>query len=289
MNGFLLIDKPVGSNSFKLVIALRKMLGQRRIGYAGTLDPLASGLMILAIGEYTKLLPYLEAKDKVYEVTVLLGQVSNTYDTDGEMSTVEVKDIPEKNRIEQVLAESFTGEIQQIPPKFSAIQIDGKRAYDLARKGHEFELKSRPVQIFSSKLLDYIYPELRLEVHCSSGTYIRTIAHDLGQKLGTGGLVSQLRRTRIGDIDVAGALPLASLNVDFVNKNLVPPRTIFKNRSMVDLSESQYSVLTLGNFIDNVFNLQGDALGFFKEEVVGVIELTENGSKLKFKKKLHIF
>lgn len=289
MNGFLLIDKPVGSNSFKLVIFLRKLLGQKRIGYAGTLDPLASGLMILAIGEYTKLLPYLEAKDKVYRVTVRLGQVSNTYDADGEISDVAVEHIPSREEIELVLKENFQGEIQQIPPKFSAIQIDGKRAYDLARKGREFELKARSVQIFSSKALDYIYPELGLEVHCSSGTYIRTIAHDLGQKLGCGGMVLQLRRTRIGKIDVERSVALGSLRADELNKFIVPPREIFKDRLMVDLTESQYLVLSLGNFIDNTANISGEALGFYRDEVVGVIETTENGSKLKFRKKLHIF
>ncbi len=289
INGFLLIDKPEGINSFKLVIALRKISNQKRVGYAGTLDPLASGLMILALGEYTKLLPYLEAADKVYQVGIKFGEVSDSYDADGQISPIEVSEKPTLKIIKEELARNFQGKIRQIPPRFSAIQIGGKRAYDLARKGEQFELKERPVQIFSTEVLDYSYPYLNLEIHCSSGTYIRSFAHQLGENLKCGGLVSKLRRTKIGKLSVEDSFPLASLNLEVVNKIFVSPREIFKGMSQIELEKSQYEVLSKGNFIENPELLSGEALGFFENQLVGIIETTENGRKLKFKKKLHIF
>lgn len=293
MNGFLLIDKESGINSFKLVVALRRLAGEKRIGFAGTLDPLASGLMILALGEYTKLLPYLEAKDKVYQVRVRLGQVSDTYDVDGKVEDVQVNfsdgKQPTLEQIEAILQRDFQGEVKQIPPRFSAIKIDGVRAYDMAREGQQFEMKSRSVQIFYTKILEYKYPELDLEVHCSSGTYVRSIAHDLGQMLGCGGVVSELRRLKIGDIGVGRATPLASLNSDELSKFFIPTKEVFPDRQILNLNENQYEILAKGNFVPNLEGLEGEALGVFRDEVVGVVETTDNGSKLKFKKKLLIF
>lgn len=295
MNGFLLIDKEQGLNSFKLVVILRKLAGQKRVGYAGTLDPLASGLMVLALGEYTKLLPYLEAKDKVYRVGVKLGVISNTYDAEGQVEVYPEARQPSLEEIKEILADNFTGEIKQIPPKFSAIQIDGKRAYDLAREGHQFELKERPVQIFYAKVLDYQYPELKLEVHCSSGTYIRSLAHDLGEKLSCGAMVADLRRTKIGGLSIEQALPLDKIKEAPLINFFTPPSLIFKDvfsaKQIIALGKEQYEVLAHGNFIENesVLGVGGVGLAFYKGEVVGVVETTERGSKLKFKKKLHIF
>jgi len=313
MNGFLLIDKARGINSFKLVLALRKIAGQKRVGFAGTLDPLASGLMILALGEYTKLLQYLEAKDKVYHVTMRFGVVSDTYDTDGQVvpfvNLSEAQEAPTFQQIEEVLSRDFTGEINQIPPRFSALRIDGKRAYDMAREGQQFEMKARPVQIFSSKILSYNFPELSLEVHCSSGTYIRSLAHDLGQKLGCGAVVSVLRRTKVGQLKVEDSVALEKLNEAPLSSFFVQPEkvlaSVFGEESILQLSEGDYEVLARGNFIENGFGLPvghgggevnhrlGGAsevgLAFFRGEVVGVVETTEGGSKLKFKKKLLIF
>lgn len=301
MNGFLLIDKPQGINSFKLVMALRKLTGQRRVGFAGTLDPLASGLMVLALGEYTKLLSYLEARDKVYVVDILLGKVSDTYDTDGQVQdgTAAAGARPvSREVIDALLVEYFVGEISQTPPRFSAVQIAGKRAYDLARKGVDFQLASRQVQIFSCRILDYDFPNLRLEVHCSSGTYVRSLAHDLGEKLGCGGVVAGLRRLKVGDLSVEDAVSLEQMPAEGVDKFLLSPRRIFENifkpEQMIEVNQSEYAVLARGNFIDNTFGLAVDAaasqgLAFFEGQLVGVVETIENGQKLKFKKKLHIF
>jgi tRNA pseudouridine55 synthase len=299
MNGFLLIDKASGINSFKLVLALRKIAAQKRVGFAGTLDPLASGLMVLALGEYTKLLSYLEAKDKVYQVTMRFGVVSDTYDIDGQVvpfvNLEGVQPPPTLGQIEAALARDFTGEINQIPPRFSALRIDGKRAYDMAREGQQFEMKARPVQIFSSKVLEYNFPELSLEVHCSSGMYIRSLAHDLGQKLGCGAVVSVLRRTKVGKLDVGDSVLLDKLNDAPLSSFFVQPEKVlagvFPEEALLKLEEGDYEVLARGNFIGNSFGLPvgGVGLAFFRGEVVGVVETVEEGSKLKFKKKLLIF
>ena len=327
MNGFLLIDKEggknnsrtssssggknnsrtsgssAGLNSFKLVIALRKIANQKRVGYAGTLDPLASGLMVMALGEYTKLLPYLESRDKVYEVEILLGSSSDTYDTDGVVVQREVKKIPSRIRLEEILKTSFTGKLEQRPPRFSAIQIGGKRAYDLARQGEDFQLKRRPVEIFNIEILHYDFPVLRLRVHCSSGTYIRSLAHDLGEALGCGGVVSALRRTAVGQLQVEKAVALSAINAQNLESSFIDPREIFVDKKCIQLSDEEYAVLARGNFIDNIVfphnkpreklpeRLSEDesAVAFRQGSVVGIVETTQAGSKLKFRRKLHIF
>jgi tRNA pseudouridine55 synthase len=191
MIGFLFIDKAKGEASFNGVTTLRKLLSQRRIGFAGTLDPLATGLMIYAIGDATKLLTYLDKSDKVYETVVHLGGVSSTYDAAGKVEVNAGCPEPTRRQIEKLLEDYFTGEIHQTPPVFSAIKVKGKPAYSYARKGKEIELKSRKVSIFEIEIVTYSWPLLRLRVHCSSGTYIRSIAHDLGKMLGCGGYVDE--------------------------------------------------------------------------------------------------
>jgi tRNA pseudouridine55 synthase len=294
MNGFLLIDKESGLNSFKLVLALRRIANQKRVGFAGTLDPLASGLMILALGEYTKLLSYLEARDKVYEVVVELGKTSDSFDADGEIVDRNLLNLPgfkppAQEEISAVLREKFTGKIIQIPPRFSAIQIEGKRAYKMAREGQSFEMKGRPVEIFSTEILQYNFPRLKLRVHCSSGTYIRSLSNDLGEELGCGGMVTELRRTAVGGIKVEKAVALKDLSSENLSANLTGPREIFAGRDSLDLNEEDYRVLARGNFIDNRLPLTGESLAFLDGQVVGVVETTLQGSKLKFRKKLNIF
>jgi tRNA pseudouridine55 synthase len=290
MNGFLLIDKESGINSFKLVLALRRIANQKRVGFAGTLDPLASGLMILALGEYTKLLPYLEAKDKVYEVKIWLGRKSDSYDIDGQVEEVPVTNVPTRPVVEKLLQEKFTGKLEQRPPRFSAIQIGGRRAYSMAREGQEFELKRRPVEIFSVEILTYEFPFLRLRVHCSSGTYIRSLAHDLGEELGVGGVVRELRRTKVGEVEVTGAVKLDQLQRENLAQYIIDPREIFRFVEFLELDETQYDILARGNFIDNNLSKKSEQVfALYRGELAGVIETTLGGRKLKFRKKLNIF
>lgn len=215
-DGILLVDKPAHMSSFGVVARIRRVLSKQadkkvKVGHTGTLDPFATGLMILVIGKecrnagtYTKL-------DKIYEATFVLGQKSTTGDPEGEITRVSDEQ-PTPQQVSHVLA-NFTGEMKQRPPLFSAIKIDGQRAYKLAREGKEVEMPERTVTIHSLDLLDYAYPELTIRTHVSSGTYIRSLAVAIGEALGTGAYCSQLRRTRIADWDIAAAQTLQAFGI----------------------------------------------------------------------------
>ncbi len=254
MLGFLLIDKPKGITSFRIVQILRRVLGIKRIGYAGTLDPLATGLMIVAIGEATKFLPWLEKKSKNYQVKIRLGAVSTTYDADGEISNFDgAKGQPDLSEIKKVIAENFLGERWQMPPDFSAIKIGGKRAYALARKGLEVNLKKRKVNFFEIKVLDYAAGVLDLDVHCSSGTYIRSLAHDLGQILHVGGYVEELKRTKIDKYELINAVPLDLITAENISQYLITPQQFLSDWLHVDLNQEEYDLLKQGKYIQKFF------------------------------------
>ena len=204
----LLIDKPSGMTSFGVVARVRRKLSQQlgkkaKVGHTGTLDPFATGLMIIVTGKECRNAGTYSKLDKVYEATIQLGQTSSTGDPEGEI--IEVSDLkPTLDEVNEALGQ-FIGEIQQTPPIYSAIKINGKRAYKLAREGgtaETIEMPVRTVTIFSLELIDYAYPEVKIRVHVSSGTYIRTLAEDLGKVLGTGAYCTQLRRTKIADFSI---------------------------------------------------------------------------------------
>lgn len=215
-DGILIIDKPADMTSFGVVARVRRVLSEQngtktKVGHTGTLDPFATGLMILCIGKETKNAMSYTKMDKVYEATIRLGQTSSTGDPEGEVTDISNKQ-PSSDDIENAL-KAFTGEIKQRPPIFSALKINGQRAYHLARQGKEVEIPERMVNIYSLDLIDYSYPELKIRTHVSSGTYIRSLATDIGQMLGTGAYCTQLRRTKIADWDIGQAQTLASLGV----------------------------------------------------------------------------
>jgi len=204
----LLIDKPAGVTSFGVVARVRRQLSQQlgkkaKVGHTGTLDPFATGLMIIVTGKECKNAGAYSKLDKVYEATVRLGQTSTTGDPEGELTDISTLE-PTLAEI-QVAIEQFKGEITQRPPMYSAIKINGRRAYDLARKGEVVEMPERQVTVFGLDIIEYAYPELKIRTHVSSGTYIRTIAEDIGKVLDTGAYCSQLRRTRIAEYDIADA------------------------------------------------------------------------------------
>lgn len=210
-DSILLIDKPSGMTSFGVVARVRRRLSQHfgkkvKVGHTGTLDPFATGLMIIVTGKECKNAMQYSKLDKVYEATFTLGQKSSTGDTEGEVSHVSDK-IPTLEGVKSVLG-SFVGVITQRPPIYSAIKINGQRAYKLAREGVEVEVPTRQVTIHSIDLINYDYPELRIRAHVGSGTYIRTLAEDVGEALETGAYCSQLRRTKVGDMDIAEAKAL---------------------------------------------------------------------------------
>lgn len=194
--GILLVDKSKGKSSFNLVAALRKHLGVKKIGHAGTLDPFATGVMVMLIGRnYTRLSDSLLSHDKEYKVEVFLGATTDTYDCEGEI-LIRSDIIPSEDELKRCLA-TFQGEVEQIPPMYSAKKIQGKKLYELARKGEEVERK--PVKVrMQIELLRYAYPYVELQVKCSKGTYMRSLGYDLGQMLGCGAHLSNLQRTRSG-------------------------------------------------------------------------------------------
>ena len=204
----ILVDKPAGMSSFGAVARVRRKLRDEfghkvKVGHTGTLDPFATGLLILLSGKFTKKSNEFLKLDKAYEATVKLGYVSDTGDTEGKIEKRNDRKI-ELKEIQEIL-KRFIGDIEQVPPKFSAIKINGQRAYKLARKDADFEMPSRKVTIYKIEILKYEYPILKIRCHVSSGTYIRTLAEDIGKTLGTGAYCLELRRLKIGDFDVKNA------------------------------------------------------------------------------------
>ncbi len=208
IHGLLVLDKPSGITSRDAVDrAARWFPRKTRIGHAGTLDPLATGVLVLGIGQATRLIEYVQAMSKVYETRIVLGATSDTDDADGTIRVNEAASPVEEDKLREAIAR-FVGEIEQTPPAYSAAHVAGRRAHQLARKGLEVVLAPRRVRIDRIDVRDYAWPILDLEVHCGKGTYIRSIARDLGALFGVGGYVAKLRRTRIGTFRVEDAVTL---------------------------------------------------------------------------------
>lgn len=203
--GLFLVDKAPGWTSHDVVAFVRSRFNIPKVGHCGTLDPSATGLLILLIGQYTKFSSYFSGKDKVYQSTLLLGTETDTQDLDGEvLSTKPCNNISE-SEIRSVF-ESFTGEIEQVPPMFSALKKNGKKLHELARKGKKVEREARPIRIHSIKINEINIPEVNFTVHCSKGTYVRTLCSDIGEKLECGGTLKKLRRIRSGELNINDAV-----------------------------------------------------------------------------------
>ena len=255
-SGILLVDKPKGVTSHDVVSFARGLLHTKRVGHAGTLDPMATGLLILGFGNATRLLNYLLGHNKTYEAVIRLGESTNTDDADGDVVSsaddengiINFANIDEiLKELRAVIAKNFTGSIMQTPTSFSAIKVNGVRAYDLAREGKDVHLEPREVFIYDFSLLDAHFSvgvsgakviDVRASVSCSSGTYIRALARDLGRVLGVGGHLVSLRRTRIGDFSIEDSrvLKLKSVIRTFTNKNGVT-----QTRAKAVLDDSYYS------------------------------------------------
>ena len=208
----ILIDKPENMTSFGVVARVRRILSEKagrkiKVGHTGTLDPFATGLLILMSGKNTKKCQEFLKLDKRYEATIKLGFTSTTGDPEGELIEHKNYSIPTPDEVKKVV-QSFIGEITQTLPRFSAIKIDGRRAYDLARKGQEVEMPKRTVKIYEITILEYDFPYLKIDCKVSSGTYIRTLGEDIGESLGTGAYLTALRRTEIGPYNISDSLPL---------------------------------------------------------------------------------
>ena len=213
----ILIDKPAGISSFGVVARVRRYLSQKagkkiKVGHTGTLDPFATGLLILLSGKATKLSNQFLKLDKWYEATLCLGKTSTTGDPEGVITEVNVDKQPSYSDIEKILPD-FLGDIKQTVPIFSAVKINGKRAYQLARQGQKVEMPTREIEIYELEVLSYHFPELVIRTHVSSGTYIRTLGEDLGQALGVGAYLTALRRTKVGNFDLNNAKSLTDFDI----------------------------------------------------------------------------
>ncbi len=249
ISGWLVIDKPAGMGSTQVVSQTRRLLNANKNGHCGTLDPFATGVLPVAFGEATKLIPYVTDGDKEYEFLLKFGEATDTLDCDGKIIETNPK-IPTLAEIESVLPQ-FVGEITQVPPAYSAIKINGQRAYDLVRKGQNVDVPARKVRIHSIKILERPQENLlRCLVGCSKGTYIRTLGADIAAKLGTVGHLQTLRRTKCGNFDLSEKILLENLkNMEYVEerqKVLLPVITCLRDIADIAVTEADAAKLRLG-------------------------------------------
>ncbi|MCS7010151.1 MAG: tRNA pseudouridine(55) synthase TruB [Anaerolineales bacterium] len=253
ISGVLVVDKPVGLTSHDVVEMIRKGTNIRRAGHTGTLDPRASGVLVILIGPAVRLSEFVSASDKRYQAIIRLGGSTDTYDADGRFITRSAipADLTEQ-KFNEVL-QRFVGEIEQTPPPFSAIKVGGRRAYDLARRGEDVELAPRKITVYHLEVLEWAPPEVVIDVHCSSGTYVRSLANDLGQALGCGAYLVGLRRTKSGRFSLRDAVPLRKLQEAFVTGNwyqyLIPAAEALADWPAVELSPDEVEEVKHGHRI----------------------------------------
>ncbi len=249
MNGIILVDKPRGFTSHDVVAKLRGILRQRRIGHSGTLDPMATGLLVVFVGRATRAVQFAENHEKEYIAGLRLGLVTDTQDITGSVLS-ESGEHAQESELLEILPE-FLGEQSQIPPMYSAIKIEGKKLYELARKGIEAERKPRQIAIETLELVGREEDDFILRVVCSKGTYIRTLCHDIGQRLGTGAVLSSLRRTAAGGLSVNDACTLEEISAltqaGRLEEILRPVDSLFSEHPAVTLTQEQKSRCLVGN------------------------------------------
>jgi tRNA pseudouridine55 synthase len=285
--GFLNIYKPKGITSFDVIFKLRKILQIKKIGHTGTLDPMAEGVLIVALSEATKIIEFMMQHEKAYSAEIILGSESTTFDAEGELKKVGSQK-PDFDEVQDVLT-TFEGEVDQVPPIYSALKINGKKAYELAREGKEIKMKSRKVEIKDIVLIDYKYPNLSIDVECSSGTYIRSLAHDIGQKLGTGAYLNGLKRTKVGHFLIQDSVRLEDLEKDGLDRHLIPIEALSLNFPSVEISRDELNKLNLGQFIEREDIKDDVVCAFHEKKLVGILEKVKNTDKplFKYKKKIN--
>ncbi|GAA1475997.1 tRNA pseudouridine(55) synthase TruB [Nocardioides aestuarii] len=257
--GLVVVDKPGGLTSHQVVGRVRRLAGTRKVGHAGTLDPMATGVLVLGVDRATRLLGHLMLTEKRYEATVRLGVTTTTDDAEGEVVATASTDALEEAAVRAAFADQV-GEIQQVPSAVSAIKVDGKRAYQRVRDGEQVELDSRTVTVHELDVTDVRGDEVDIAVRCSSGTYIRAIARDVGAALGVGGHLTALRRTAVGPFDLASALTLEELEADFRQTAIaVAARAAFPS---VDLDAEQAVDVRFGRRLDVALPGSGPAAVF---------------------------
>jgi len=278
VSGVLVVDKPIGLTSHDVVQIIRRGTGIRRAGHTGTLDPRASGVLVVLIGPAVRLSEYVSASDKRYQATIRLGSSTDTYDSEGTPTspTVSVENITEE-QFNEVL-QKFVGEIEQVPPPYSAVKVKGRKAYEVARQGEEVDLTPRIIRVYSLEVLEWAPPEVVIDVYCSSGTYVRSLAHDLGKELGCGAHLIGLRRTRSGRFTLRDAVPLRRLQEAFEAgdwyKYLIPAAEALADWPMVELDADQVELVRHGHRIPAEPGSSGWARGVSQQgDLVALLEV----------------
>jgi len=280
--GIMVVDKPVGPTSHQIVSMVRRGTGIRKVGHAGTLDPRASGVLVLCLGAATRLSEYLSTSSKRYEAVIRFGASTETYDSEGRV-TRETHTFPARKELEGVL-DDFRGDIKQVPPPYSAIKIKGKKAYELARAGKEIDLEARDVTIYELEVVSYEKPDLTVSVECSAGTYIRSLAHDIGETLSTGAHLAELRRTKAGPFTIEDAEPLPKLEVGFVTdkweKYVLPATDALPDLPEIVVEGEELSLLTNGHRIARELDWDGIAKAIGPDgDLVAILEPVEESEE----------
>jgi tRNA pseudouridine55 synthase len=251
ISGVLVVDKPIGMTSHQVVQVIRQGTRIKRAGHTGTLDPRASGVLVVLIGPAVRLSQYVSAENKRYQATIKLGEKTDTYDGEGAItgtSDIEVT----FEQFEEAL-KGFVGEIKQVPPPYSAVKVKGKHAYDLARKGEDVELEPRLINVYSLDILEWTPPEVVIDVHCSSGTYVRSLAYDLGELLGCGAYLTGLRRTKSGRFSLRDATSLSKLTETFETnawyQYLIPAAEALSEWPSITLNNEEIEMVKHGHRI----------------------------------------
>ena len=280
VSGVLVVDKPIGLTSHDVVQIIRKGTGIRRAGHTGTLDPRASGVLVVLIGPAVRLSEYVSASDKRYQANIRLGSTTNTYDAEGSVtSTNPVEDISEEE-FDEIL-QQYVGEIQQTPPPYSAVKVKGRKAYEMARKGEEVKLEPRTINVYSLEVLEWAPPEAVIDVYCSSGTYVRSLANDLGESLGVGAHLIGLRRTKSGRFTLRDAVPLRRLREAFDVGNwyehLIPAAEALGDWPMVELTADEVELVRHGHRVPAESASEGMVRGVSEQgDLVALMELEED-------------
>ncbi len=283
INGWLIVDKPRDMGATQVVNLTRRLFNAKKNGHAGTLDPFATGILPIAFGEATKLLPYVTDGRKEYEFVIQWGKATNTDDSEGEIIS-ESEKIPSRQEILDVIP-AFIGQVKQIPPAYSAIKINGQRAYQLARKGEDVVIPERVIEIYDLELLEELpNHQARFRVECSKGTYVRTLGHDLAVKLGTCGYLQELRRTKCGQFGLESKILLENIknivHSDALKEILLPLETSLRDIAEIAVSEADADKLRKGQGVSprayKVQNLIGqEAAAFYDESLVAIVRIEE--------------
>ncbi len=271
--GLLNVNKPAGMSSRQAVDCIKRLVRPAKVGHAGTLDPLATGVLVVCIGKATRLIEFVQQMPKRYRATFLLGRRSATEDIEGAVEELIDAPVPTHHALEQA-ARRFVGTIQQVPPQFSALKVAGRRAYQLARVGRPVELAPRPVTIHQLDITDYAYPRLTIEVQCSAGTYIRSLGRDLAESMGTGAVMSKLVRTDIGQFHIDAAVDPRTLTDSAVREAVQPPQAALVGLPQVVLADAEIQAIAQGRFVERPHPADN------AEDSAPVIALDESGRML---------